>query len=321
MTATLARLHRDVLLCSSSSAPLKAEQSANAGYTAEATARHLLGLLGAGALVDVLRSSLAAQLLTSDDVPCDGAADRVRAYVSSVPLEDAASAASAVIAVGAAALSLFTHANWTGSAGASLRELDGWSHGGARHEGALAALHVDGELAYNLVDVPALLCAARALLVLPLDALAAAAPRAGFACHWWAARCMMVHQRCLGSSTPSLERDAARAMRHAIDAIDAFAQPAAAPAATESGAAPAVADATDAPITPPPAAVTAASELSGRYVMVVGLEGRPELNGQRGIVGAYDAAKGRYARGRSPSAHRHISPPCEGTRCGRGRSR
>ena len=39
----------------------------------------------------------------------------------------------------------------------------------------------------------------------------------------------------------------------------------------------------------------AAGRLIGKSVLVLGLEGRPELNGVRGTVGEYDAAKGRYA--------------------------
>ena len=37
------------------------------------------------------------------------------------------------------------------------------------------------------------------------------------------------------------------------------------------------------------------SSICGHAVMVIGLEARPEINGQRGLAGKYDALKGRYA--------------------------
>ena len=39
----------------------------------------------------------------------------------------------------------------------------------------------------------------------------------------------------------------------------------------------------------------AVAPLLKRRVLVVGLEGRPELNSQRGVASSFDAAKGRYA--------------------------
>ena len=42
------------------------------------------------------------------------------------------------------------------------------------------------------------------------------------------------------------------------------------------------------------AAAPTPKNLSGRRVRIDGLKGRPELNGQCGVAGRFDAAKGRY---------------------------
>jgi hypothetical protein len=42
------------------------------------------------------------------------------------------------------------------------------------------------------------------------------------------------------------------------------------------------------------AAAASTPSLSGRRVSIAGLKGRPELNGQCGVAGRFDAAKGRY---------------------------
>ena len=147
-----------------------------------------------------------------------------------------------------------------------------------RDEAALRALAVDGEAAYALLDAPRLLCAARALLVDALDALA---PHHSLAAPWWAARCAMLHQRCLDAPAPTLEKEATHGMRRALEALERMA----------GGPADAGAPASE----PQPAAGTAGSSLVGRKVLVLALEGRPELNGQIGLVKAYDEAKGRCA--------------------------
>ena len=42
------------------------------------------------------------------------------------------------------------------------------------------------------------------------------------------------------------------------------------------------------------AVATPTTNLSGRHVRILGLKGRPELNGRSGVAGRFDAAKGRY---------------------------
>ena len=268
----------------------------------EAAAR-LSHLIRSGAYAEALDEPLARMLLTAADTDSSGAAERARAYLMVSSMEDVAAAAAAgeaIIAVGAAALCLFVHANWAGAP--VCRSLSAeCAHAEARDKAALEALTVDGERAYALLDAPRLLCAARALLIQTLDELQTAQP---IIAPWWAARCAITQQRCLEAAAPSLERLAARGMRDALDALAAM------PAQLESQSHAEVGAAVDAPATDPVAqdSVEAGSDAEGgakaakidRWapgvrVMVVGLEGRPELNGQRGvIVGSYDETKGRY---------------------------
>ena len=230
------------------------------------TAQHLILLLQAGAFGRVLHEPLAARLLET----ADRVAERACAYIESVPADEKAEAMAAVRAIGSAALCLFTHVNWSG---ALISEEVPAVLSSVPCDEALAALQVDGEAAYALLERPELLCVARALLVETRETLCTADK--DFASPWWAARCLVLHQRCLDTPSPSLERQATRAMRAALAALEACA---------DSGA-------------DPTAVVPLPSDeaLSGRRVMVVNLEGRPELNGQRGVAGAFDTVKGRYA--------------------------
>ena len=243
------------------------ETAVHTGDAPDDVAMRLIRCLRIGAFAEVLADPLAARLLDPADVACTGVAERAKAYIDSVPAASTASATLAVHAIGAAALSLFAHANWSGAPVCTEVPI---AHAARRSAEALEALRMDGESAYALLDAPGLLCAARALL-LGIDATAALP--GSFAAPWWAARCAVLHQRCLEVHAPSLEKTATRAMRSTIDALVCIASGGGKDAAT--------------------AAATGA--LEGHTVMVVGLEGRPELNTQRGRAGKFDEAKGRYA--------------------------
>ena len=160
-------------------------------------------LLRAGKYSALLSTPLALTLLdASGDATSAEAAVRARAHLDAA--EDKPAAASTIVAIGAGALCLFSHANWTGAPVASNAAALG-ALCEPRDEAALRALAVDGEAAYALLDAPRLLCAARALLVDALDALA---PHHSLAAPWWAARCAMLHQRCLDAPAPTLEKEA-----------------------------------------------------------------------------------------------------------------
>ena len=148
----------------------------------------LLYLIRAGAFVEVLRDPVALRLLPINDAISEGATDRARVYLGEMLDEDKCHGAVCVIAVGAAALSLFAHANWLGARVCHPTPVV--PHAQARCAAALSALSVDGEAVYDLVDAPRLLCAARALLVNMSDALSTMIPN-GYMASWWAARCMM----------------------------------------------------------------------------------------------------------------------------------
>jgi hypothetical protein len=287
-------LHRHALLGGAVldciEAPFPPDASA---ASASSWATHLLNLLHRGCFVKALLSPLGTQLLAPDDQTCEETPGRVREFLASAPEGEASAAAAAVIAVGAAALSLFAHANWTGAPVCS--ELEGSTQAVARTGDVLAALGVDGESAYELLDAPGLLCAARALLITPLEALDAASSES-FAVPWWAARCAMLHQRCLADNSPTLERFATRMMRQAVERL--------AECTEQQASASSVASEVAQGLPPlPPAAPAAAMEvgevgvgpLTGCAIMVVGLEGRPELNGQHGHAGKLDTAKGRVS--------------------------
>ena len=250
-----------------------------------ANAERLLHLVRSGAFVEALREPLALQLLQADDSASQQAAERARSYLQSVAPDERLAAATCVQAIGASALCLFAHANWMGAR--VCRPSPVVPLAAARCDAALSALSVDGEAAYGLLDAPSLLCAARALLVDVLDDLSSAEPAACTA-PWWAARCLMLHQRSLEQHAPSLEKAATKAMRRALAALEALALTAV--GAADDGAAGAASSSKTGA-----AAAAAGSSLSGQTVTVVGLEARPELNGQRGKVGTYDASKGRYA--------------------------
>jgi hypothetical protein len=98
----------------------------------------------------------------------------------------------------------------------------------------------------------------------------------------------VLHQRSLEQHAPSLEKAATKAMRRALAALEALALTA---VGAEEDGAPGAESSSKAGA----GAAAAGSSLSGQTVTVVGLEARPELNGQRGKVGTYDASKGRYA--------------------------
>ena len=250
-----------------------------------ANAERLLHLVRSGAFVEALREPLALQLLQADDSTSQQAAERARSYLQSVAPDERSAAATCVQAIGAAALSLFAHANWMGAR--VCRPSPVVPLAASRCDAALSALSVDGEAAYGLLDAPSLLCAARALLVDVLDDLSSAAPAACTA-PWWAARCLVLHQRSLEQHAPSLEKAATKAMRRALAALEALALTA---VGAEEDGAPGAESSSKAGA----GAAAAGSSLSGQTVTVVGLEARPELNGQRGKVGTYDASKGRYA--------------------------
>ena len=249
-----------------------------------APAARLTHLLRSGAYAEILTEPLAVLLLLAEDAASAGAAERARAHLAQQDAEKAA-AAESILAVGAAALSLFAHANWTGAPVSG--KLTSLALAEARDQDALGSLAVDGESAYALVEAPRLLCAARALLVDTLDDLE---PLQSVAAPWWAARCAVLHQRCLESPSPSLDRLATRGLRRTLEALRAMGgsffevdDATASDEAAEETAAAAGGSAEPRP------------SLRGKAVMVLGLEGRPELNGQRGVVGVFDAAKGRYA--------------------------
>eukprot|EP00900_Chrysochromulina_parva_P026654 jgi/Chrpa1/8622/Chrysochromulina_OHIO_Genome00023329-RA len=250
-----------------------------------ANAERLLHLVRSGAFVEALREPLALQLLQADDSTSQQAAERARSYLQSVAPDERLAAATCVQAIGAAALSLFAHANWMGAR--VCRPSPVVPLAASRCDAALSALSVDGEAAYGLLDAPSLLCAARALLVDVLDDLSSAGPAACTA-SWWAARCLVLHQRSLEQHAPSLEKAATKAMRRALAALEALALTA---VGAEEDGAPGAESSSKAGA----GAAAAGSSLSGQTVTVVGLEARPELNGQRGKVGTYDASKGRYA--------------------------
>jgi hypothetical protein len=151
-----------------------------------ANAERLLHLVRSGAFVEALREPLALQLLQADDSTSQQAAERARSYLQSVAPDERLAAATCVQAIGAAALSLFAHANWMGAR--VCRPSPVVPLAASRCDAALSALSVDGEAAYGLLDAPSLLCAARALLVDVLDDLSSAEPSACTA-SWWAARC------------------------------------------------------------------------------------------------------------------------------------
>lgn len=238
------------------------------------TAAKLTHLVACGEYAAALADPVAQQLVDESDLSSSAVGERARAFLKA----NAEGGAESVLAIGAAALCLFTHANWTGAPVAQKLSTSCFL-AVSRCDTALSALEADGEPAYALIEAPRLLCAARALLIDLLDELSVAQPMAA---PWWAARCATLHQRCLGSTAPSLEKLATRAMRVAIVAIHADDDAAATTAtATDAQGAHAVAE--------------TASLSQGASVVVHGLEGRPELNGQPGVVGKYDEAKGRYA--------------------------
>ena len=262
--------------------PLAPAQVAPAASDDPSTnALHLLHLVRAGAFAEVLRSPLARQLLVVEDVACALAAGRARAHLRAAA-DELPAAAISIQAIGAAALSLFAHANWSGARICRLAAAE-VPLAAARCEAALEALRTDGEAAYDLLDAPGLLCAARALLVDVLDDLSAAGP-SGISAPWWAARCLVLHQRCLGMPAPSLEKAATKAMRRTLEALEASAGAGASSAASDAVAG-----------GPKGASAADPAGLGGQTVTVTGLEAKPELNGTIGVVGAYDAAKGRYA--------------------------
>ena len=245
----------------------------------------LTHLLRTGAYAEALAEPLARTLLPDDDAVSANTAERARAYLAQAAAKE--SAAEAILAVGGAALSLFAHANWTGAPVS--RTLTSLALADARHDDALHALATDGEVAYALLETPRLLCAARALLVDMLDDLA---PYQSIAAPWWASRCAVLHQRCLEEPSPTLERVATRGLRRALDALDALAgghgDTAAASTTTDQEVAAEQVAAAGGTAEPSPS-------LRGKAVLVLGLEGRPELNGQRAVVGVFDETKGRYA--------------------------
>ena len=256
-----------------SSEPAEADKA-----TPQGRAAHLLALVRSGDYTHVMRDPLALELLVSSDAVSAGAADRARRWLSASEMPTAA--ASSIIAIGASALCLFAHINWMGGVAAHVASACGLL-ADARCEDALLALQADGEVAYSHLEAPRLLCAARALLVDVIDATEAALP--GPAAPWWAARCAVLHQRCLDATAPSLERAASGGMRRALERLGRA-------AAVDQG------DQQGADVSQEGGeGDDGAAGLSGQRVQVHGLEGRPELNGQRGVVGAYDGAKGRYA--------------------------
>eukprot|EP00962_Isochrysis_galbana_P031714 scaffold10353_cov127-Isochrysis_galbana.AAC.1 len=145
----------------------------------DAEALQLWLLLARGAYDAVLRSALADELLGSllDVDAAHGAAAaaavtaRVGAYLLAHPTP---TAAAAVTWVGAAALCRFVQCNWSSKGGGKGSGEAGVGPASAR-AGWLSALGVDGEEAYVLLASPQLLVAARALLIQPAEALAAAA--------------------------------------------------------------------------------------------------------------------------------------------------
>ncbi|EOD28197.1 hypothetical protein EMIHUDRAFT_234947 [Emiliania huxleyi CCMP1516] len=182
--------------------------------------RRLWHLMARGAFDCVLREPLAHSLLGEVDekqaLDVDACASRVRAHLRSHPT---AAAAAAVTWIGASALCRFVQLNWTST---RLWPAHSLAENGAP---ALAALQADGEDVYVMLRSPALLLAARALLLAPLPQLreaaageageAAPASRAGLvagACDWWAARTAAVHQRCLVGSATAPTLSARRAL-------------------------------------------------------------------------------------------------------------
>ena len=140
-----------------------------------------------------------------------------------------------------------------------------------------------------LLRTPWLLLYARALLIEPLAELCAAsrdalavkdeAPEAeqpvgavGIGALWWAARCAMVHQRCLLSAAPSLEELTSRCMRETVDALLARGEASGQPFSFAGG--------------------TGGAEWKGLRVMVTGVKARPELNGA-----SYQMAEARRLKG------------------------
>ena len=259
--------HLALLLADAPAPGPPSSDEAEASAAVDVQAGRLLRLVRCGDYARVLRDRIALELLDPSDAISAGAAHRARKWLAAS--EAPSAAASSIVAIGASALCLFAHINWMGGDANHVASACG-TLAEARCEQALLALQADGEVAYSLLEAPRLLCAARALLVDMVDATEGALP--GPAAPWWAARCAMLHQRCLDATAPSLERAASGGMRRALERLSRAADAAAADGNGGDG-----------------------ESLSGQRVLVHGLEGRPELNGQRGLVGSYDAAKGRYA--------------------------
>ena len=264
-----------------------AEPPEEAGPTAR-----LVWLNRCGKYEAVLREPLAVQLLLPEDPACEGAAERTREFLTLAAGADD-TAVEAVLALGCACLCLFAQVNWIG---AKVDEAE--CHlGQPKEPRALEALQADGEPVYALLVAPRLLCAARALLIDCLPATTASQPR-GFAASWWAARCAVLHQRCLAGRAPSLDRLATKAMRDAITALEGLTR-------ADTGGAGAGGDGGDGGGFESLLGGAAAAALGGtagtarlargQRVLVAGLEGRPELNGRAGVVKKYDEAKSRYA--------------------------
>ena len=142
--------------------------------------KRLLEFLLHGEYAQVLAEPLARKIFLEGDITSFGAPHVARSHLELASDADRPAVASAVLAIGAAALSLFVHANWTG---APVSQAGGHHLLAARCEVAQSALECDGEVAYALLETPRLLCAARVLLVdmledlLPLQPLAVHAQR------------------------------------------------------------------------------------------------------------------------------------------------
>lgn len=94
-----------------------------------------------------------------------------------------------VLLIGVSALKLFIQCNWTGPAVSVANDIFPHSESEECQRACLKALEISGEPSYHLIEQPAFLIIARAVLVRCREAL-----QSCWTADWWAWRCTYVHQ-------------------------------------------------------------------------------------------------------------------------------